>query len=104
MISLVERQGGACVSAPSMREVPVALDGEARAVITEILAGGVDLLVFLTGVGCRALREAIERESLATGDAWLEALRRTRIAARGPKPIAVLKEWKVAHAVTAPEP
>jgi uroporphyrinogen-III synthase len=104
MRGLIERHGGTCVSAPSMREVPVELDEEARTVAGRILDEDVDLLIFLTGVGCRALREAVETAGLATGDAWVEALRHTRIAVRGPKPIAVLKEWGVPYAVAAPEP
>jgi uroporphyrinogen-III synthase len=104
MRSLIERQGGTCVSAPSMREVPVELDAEARAAVERVLGGRIDLLVFLTGVGCRTLRDAIAVAGLASEEVWVEALRRTRIVVRGPKPIAVLKEWKVPFAAAAEEP
>jgi uroporphyrinogen-III synthase len=35
---------------------------------------------------------------------FIEALRRTKVAVRGPKPLAVLRELQVAAWVTAPEP
>jgi uroporphyrinogen-III synthase len=35
---------------------------------------------------------------------FAEALRKIAVAARGPKPLAVLREWDVPVAITAPEP
>jgi uroporphyrinogen-III synthase len=35
---------------------------------------------------------------------FLEALRKVSVIARGPKPVKVLREWKVAIALVAPEP
>jgi len=44
----------------------------------------------------------IEPEQSREG--FLSALRSTKVAARGPKPTAVLREWQVPIWVTAPEP
>ncbi len=37
-------------------------------------------------------------------DALLDAMRRTTVAVRGPKPVAVLREWSVPIAIRAAEP
>jgi uroporphyrinogen-III synthase len=67
-----------------------------------LLRGEFDLVIFLTGVGVRALVEVMaqvhSRESL------LRALARTKVVARGPKPLAVLRELQVPVWVAAPEP
>jgi uroporphyrinogen-III synthase len=61
-----------------------------------------DLVVFLTGVGARALMKVVE--AACPRDAFAAALARTKVAARGPKPVAVLRELQVPVWVTAPEP
>jgi uroporphyrinogen-III synthase len=58
--------------------------------------------VFLTGVGARALSIVVEGAHPA--EKFLGALRKTAVFARGPKPVAVLREWGVPIALTAPEP
>jgi uroporphyrinogen-III synthase len=60
------------------------------------------MVVFLTGVGARALLKAVSEAQ--TTEQFLGALRRVKVAARGPKPLAVLREWNVPVAITAPEP
>jgi uroporphyrinogen-III synthase len=99
---LIETYKGVAVSAPAMREVPLAENAEALRFGRDLLAGGVDVMVFLTGVGARALLETVSKELPA--EEFLESLRKTRVAVRGPKPLAVMREWKVAVEVTAPEP
>src|SRR5579871_1485096 len=99
---LIETYKGVAVSAPAMREVPLAENAEALRFGRELIAGGVDVMVFLTGVGARALLETVSKELPA--EEFLESLRKTRVAVRGPKPLAVMREWKVAVGVTAPEP
>ena len=44
------------------------------------------------------------RASEQSPELFLEALRKVRVAARGPKPTAVLREWKVQVDAIAPEP
>src|SRR5919197_890786 len=65
--------------------------------------GECDLLILLTGVGTRAMAEAVERVR-GRSDGFIDVLRSTRIAARGPKSVAVLREWGVPVWLIAPEP
>ena len=67
-----------------------------------LVKGEFDAVVFLTGVGARALINVIEAEQ--SRPAFMAALARTRVIARGPKPLAVLREWRVPVWVSAPEP
>jgi len=102
MAALIRKQGGDPFVAPSMREVPLAEQPEALAFARALEAGTVDLVVCLTGVGTRALVEAVApvlpRERLAT------LLARTTLVARGPKPVAALRELGLAPTLTVPEP
>jgi uroporphyrinogen-III synthase len=102
MRSLIERQGASATVAPSMREVPLESNTRAFAFAESLLAHKVDVVVFLTGVGARTLLEAVvtrfDREEI------LAALRRVTVAVRGPKPSAVLREWRVPIAIRAEEP
>jgi len=102
MSRLIETYGGKAMCAPAVREVPLSDTGEAIAFARGLIAGQFDIVVFLTGVGARALLEALRKEQL--GEPFLQALRRVRIAVRGPKPAAVLREWSVPVAITTPEP
>jgi len=102
MAKLIETYKGVPVSAPAMREVPLAENGEALRFGRDLLSGSVDVVVFLTGVGARALLEAVSAEQ--SSESFLQALRKTRVAARGPKPLAVMREWNVPVEITAPEP
>ncbi len=102
MADLIVRSGGEVFTAPSMREVPIENNPEAFAFAERLDAGAFDSVVFLTGVGTRALTRAIETRYPA---GWFaEALRRVAVYARGPKPAAVLREMKVPIAAIAPEP
>lgn len=85
-----------------MREVPLESNAQALQFAERLMAGGFDLVVFLTGVGIRALLAIVETRY--SRDKFVEALRHVRVAARGPKPAAVLKELGVPIAVAAPEP
>jgi uroporphyrinogen-III synthase len=53
-------------------------------------------------VGTRALAQAIE--PACPREQWVAALHRTVVVARGPKPVAVLREFGVPIALTVPEP
>jgi uroporphyrinogen-III synthase len=103
LASIVASYGGTTISAPSMREVPLESNTEALAFADALERGEYDLVILLTGVGTRALVAVVEgvRDSR---DAFVAALRRTRVVARGPKPVAVLRELNVPVWLTAPEP
>lgn len=102
MSRLLARFGATGTVAPSMREIPLTDNQDAIAFGEELLAGRVDLMVFLTGVGARALMECLE--SRHERFEILTALRRTETAIRGPKPAAVLREWDVPITYSAPSP
>ena len=102
MARLIANHGGEAVIAPSMREVPLETNTEALAFAKKLFAGEFDMVIFLTGGGTRALGRVVE--TICPLEKYLAELRKISIVARGPKPAAVLKEWNVAVAVTAPEP
>jgi uroporphyrinogen-III synthase len=102
MSRLIETYGGKPVHAPAMREVPLSSNPEALKFADALFEGKFDAVMFLTGVGARALSKVIEVAHPA--EKFFEALRKVSVIARGPKPVAVLREWKVPVAVAAPEP
>jgi uroporphyrinogen-III synthase len=102
MGELIRRQGGDPFIAPSMREAPIENNLEAFEFAERLFRGEFDLMIFLTGVGARALNKVLA--SRYPEEQFAGALRKIAVAARGPKPLAALRELKVPVAVTAPEP
>lgn len=102
MATLIANYGGQPISAPALREVPIESNSEAAAFVDALIREEIDLVILLTGVGTRALMALVDK----TRDraAFVAALRRTRIAARGPKPGAALREIDLTPWVIAPEP
>lgn len=100
--TLIERFAGRPMVAPSLREVPLESQSEAVDFARGLEAGEFACAIFLTGVGARTLLNAIEPHH--SRESFFAALSRTRVVARGPKPQAVLREWKVPIWITAPEP
>jgi uroporphyrinogen-III synthase len=97
---LIRSQGGVCFVAPSMREIPLEQNSEAFEFAAGLLGGEFDLVVFLTGVGARLLRQVVEPRF----PGFVEALRSVAVVVRGSKPAAVMREWSVPIAVSVPEP
>ena len=102
MAKLIASYAGEAVVAPSMREVPLESNTEAVEFGRKLVAGGFDMVIFLTGVGTKVLARVVE--TIYPLDQYLAELRKVAIVARGPKPVAVLREWNVPIAMTAPEP
>jgi uroporphyrinogen-III synthase len=102
MAKLITNYGGEAMVAPSMREIPLETNTEALAFARELFAGEFEMVIFLTGVGTRALARVVETV-YPLEEYWAE-LRKIAVVARGPKPVAVLREWNVPVAITAPEP
>ena len=102
LAKLITTYGGQPIVAPSMREVPLESNREGLAFAAALFAGEFDMIVFLTGVGARALQAVVE--TAHQREDYLAALRRIPIVARGPKPVAVLRELGITPALTAPEP
>jgi len=102
MADLIRKHGGTPVEAPALREIPIGDNPQALAFARSLLGGGFDAVILLTGVGTRYLAQVIEEE--VPRDEWLAALGRAKVVVRGPKPMAVLREWKVRVDVQVPEP
>jgi uroporphyrinogen decarboxylase len=102
MANLIVKHGGEPLIAPSMAEVPLAQNVSAFEFARRLLRGELTLVVFLTGVGTRTLFEVLEtryaREEIVS------ALNRTTVVARGPKPVAALRNVGVSISITIPEP
>jgi uroporphyrinogen-III synthase len=101
--SIVESYGGRPIIAPAMREVPLETNTEALTFADGLIGGQFDLVVLLTGVGTRALLDLVDRVRNARAE-FVGALGRVKVAVRGPKPAAVLRELGLAPWVHAPEP
>jgi uroporphyrinogen-III synthase len=99
---LIRRQQGDPFVAPSMRESPIENNPEAFAFAERLFHGEFDMMIFLTGVGSRALDKVLASRYPAA--AFAEALRKITVVARGPKPLAALREMQVPVAVAVPEP
>lgn len=99
---LVKNNGGLPMLAPSTREVPEGPNEDELKLIHGILDQHFDAVIFMTGVGSRALVAAAEAEY--PRQQFLDALSRTRVVVRGPKPAAAMREFNVPVALTVPEP
>lgn len=99
---LVMNYGGTPVAAPSLREVPLASNRLAIAFAEDLLEKRFGMVVLMTGVGVRLLVKIVE--PLCGRDTFVRALSQTRIVARGPKPVAALREIGLAPWVTVPSP
>jgi uroporphyrinogen-III synthase len=102
MAKLIETYGGVAIVAPSMREIPLETNTEAQAFTRRLLKSDFDVAIFLTGVGTRALTRVAE--TVCPRKEFIDALKKIPVVARGPKPVAALKELGITPAVTAPEP
>lgn len=102
MRSLLERCGAQTTIAPSLREVPLADNVAVFGFLDQLLAGKVDAVLLMTGVGARALLDVVETR--LDRSAFLEALQRCCVIVRGPKPTAVLREWgcRIDHRASEP--
>lgn len=102
LANLARRHGLDPVSVPALREETADCAGEVKALIDALARGDVDYAIFQTGVGASTLLD--EAEKLNRRDELIGALKRTRVAARGPKPTAVLARCGLRPAVSAREP
>ena len=102
MSLLIANHGGQATVVASTREVPSGPNAEESAFARGLVQGQFQVVIFMTGVGTRALAQAIEpscpRERLVA------ALTKVSVVARGPKPVAVLREFGVPITLTVPEP
>jgi len=102
MEDLIKQSGGQPLMAPAMQEVPVGENQEALAFGNRLLAGDIDIVIFLTGVGTRALFDILETR-ISRAD-LVKAFSKTRLIARGPKPFTALRELGLSSIDTVNEP
>ena len=102
MAKLIANHGGHPVIAPSMREVPLESNTRALEFARLLMDSRFDMVIFLTGVGTRALTRVVE--TVYPREKFIEALRRVAVVARGPKPAAALREMQVPISLLVPEP
>jgi uroporphyrinogen-III synthase len=102
MATLVSTYGGRPLVAPALREIPLESNSEVMAFADGLVTGAFDLVVLLTGVGTRALLAVVDH--VGRRDEFVAALAHTKVAVRGPKPTAVLRELQIQPWVTVPEP
>jgi uroporphyrinogen-III synthase len=97
---MLERHGARVRSAPALREAALPPSPRIAELARALEGGDVAALVLLTGVGTRALAPQLAPD----GAALARLLGRTRIVARGPKPLAALRELGIEGAVAVPTP
>lgn len=99
---MIERCGGRPLVAPVLREVPLEDNRRAQEFGVRLMAGRVDVLILLTGVGVTALLDLLKAR--CSWPSIVAALEGTVIVARGPKPVAALKRFGLQATLTVPEP
>src|SRR5262249_48546729 len=102
MARMIERFGGVPHVSPSLREVSLDDQREAVDFAHQLISGQIDIVVLMTGVGVRHLLTAIERR--IDRQRFLDPLSEVTTLARGPKPVAVLKELGIERTLRVPEP
>lgn len=99
---LIRTYGGEPFVVPAMREIALESNHQALSFAEDLIHGKVDLAIFFTGVGVRALLQIVQTRY--DREEFLAALRSVKAAARGPKPAAALRELRVPVVATAAEP
>ena len=99
---IVRKYGGEPLVVPAVREIRLESQEHAFLFAAGLMRGEYDLVIFLTDPGVRTLIDVVRgRYDLET---FLAALRKVKVASRGPKPAAALAHYGVQVSVTAPEP
>jgi len=99
---LVLNYGGMPVVAPSVREVPLESNEHVLTFADDVIARRFGMVILMTGVGVRMMLKSLP--GAGRRDEFIAALARTRIVARGPKPVAALREIGLTPWATAPSP
>ena len=93
LASLISKRGGEPVCAPALREAPLDCADDVRYLLDKLESGSLDVVVFQTGVGARALFK--EADNQGRLNFLLDALRSVTTVCRGPKPTAALRQVDV---------
>ena len=102
MARMIARFGGVPHVSPSMREVPLAESREAIDFAHHVITGGIDVMIFLTGVGFKHLLATVEKH--VDRERFLNSLGDMVTIVRGPKPLAAMREVGLTPTHRVPEP
>jgi len=102
MARFIERHGGVAHVSPAMREQPLKENRIAIEFAHRLITGEINIVIFLTGVGLRHLVGAVERH--VERSRFLNSLADVTTICRGPKPVAVMKEFGLTPTHRVPEP
>lgn len=91
--ALFEKLGAKVVACPMLEERPVENRQELQDFIRRAVAGNLDMMIFLTGVGARFL--VAEADSIGLKDAFIAALDKLAVVVRGPKPVAAMRQFGI---------
>jgi len=100
LATMLARHGADVVRAPALRETRLPESRAALELARRLDAGTIHTVILTTGVGTRALADAVR----PTHPDFPTRLAATTIVARGPKPLAALRELGVAGAHPVPAP
>jgi uroporphyrinogen decarboxylase len=102
MVRLIEKSGGQALVAPSLQEVPLRDSQEALLFGQKLMAGEINGIVFTTGAGVDVLFDILgtrySQEQLS------DFFSKTILVARGPKPLAALRDRGFQKIVSIDEP
>ncbi len=93
LASLISKRGGEPLCVPAVREAPLDCADDVSYLLGKLAQDMLDVAVFQTGVGARALFKEAERQGKL--DFLLSALREITTVCRGPKPTSALRQAKV---------
>ena len=99
---LIERFSGVPFVSPSMREIAIDRNKEAVDFAYRIMTGEIGVVIFLTGVGFRHFLSAVEKH--VDKQRLIDAMSDIVTIARGPKPVAAMREVGMQPTHRAPEP
>jgi uroporphyrinogen-III synthase len=102
LASLVRTHGGDPVCVPAVKEAPLECAAEVSSFIDQLIRGEYSAIVFLTGVGVRALLK--KAENLGRSAELLAALKGVTTICRGPKPSTALRQNGIQISISAHEP
>jgi uroporphyrinogen-III synthase len=98
---LVMNYGGTPFVAPSLREVPVESNDQVLTFASDLIGQRYDMVILMTGVGVRMMLKIVDPVGR---EPFIAALARVPVVARGPKPVAAMREVGLAPWATVPSP
>lgn len=102
LAAMLEKHGATVTTCPLVEQQPVTSDDGVTDFIARVIAGDLDVMIFLTGIGARSLAAAADAQGKK--EQFLSALERLQVVVRGPKPVAALRQLGVRIDVIPDEP